>query len=104
MTLGAVAGAVTGSPLFLSGIAGVAIGSNAVARLMTNPRFVSWLAQSTRVKPAGIPAHIGRLTGIAAASDDETREALTEYLGTIGQSSQPEQPEAAPKPVRTEVR
>lgn len=106
MTLGAVAGAVTGSPLFLSGIAGVAIGSNAVARLMTNPRFVSWLAQSTRVKPAGIPAHIGRLTGIAAASDDETREAIAEYLGTIGQSSQPEQPEAAPQPaaIRTEVR
>lgn len=107
MTLGAVAGAVTGSPLFLSGLAVASGGSNLVARLMTEPRFVRWLAQSSRVKPAGIAAHIGRLSGIAAGSDDETREAITEYLGVIGQSVQPTETPQPPQPTgppRTERR
>ena len=45
--------------------------------------FVRWLAVGTKIKPSGIAAHIGRLSAVAAVSDAETKEAISEYLGLL---------------------
>ena len=64
-----------------------AINANAAARLMTSPNFVRWLARSTKVKPAGIGAHLGRLGTIAANSDPDTRTAIMGYLELVQRSA-----------------
>lgn len=85
----AVVGALTndlaawGLALTLAAGAGTA---NLGARLMTNPGFVKWLAASTKIKPNGMVAHLGRLTGIVANSDPDTRDAIKELLGTIAEA------------------
>lgn len=79
-------------------LAGVLLGglaaSNGTARLLTWPKFVNWLAQSTRIKPNGFSAYLGRLAGIAADSDPETRAAIRDYLSgfAAGADQQPEVP------------
>lgn len=62
-------------------MAGGAISANAVSRLMTSPRFVRWLAQSTKMKPQGVGAHLGRLATLAAKEDPDTQQAIADYLG-----------------------
>lgn len=95
-----MAGVATGDvglmafPAMLAMVAG---GANLSARLMTNRSFVRWLASSTKVKPAQTGAHIGRLTGVAAVSDSDTKDAIHEYLSvlqaaTTQQAGQTQQP------------
>lgn len=100
-------GAVVGQIMFVSGIGttgvGLATGSaealafpamlgmavlsfNAAARLMTNTKFVAWLARTTRINANGVGAHLGRLAGIAAVSGVETRNAIIEFLNLFGES------------------
>lgn len=86
------AGSIAAAPflgtgaLALPAIFGLGAGaSNLGARLMTSRPFVRWLAQSTRTSPQGIPAHLGRLSAIAAKEDPETREAILGYLEQIQQ-------------------
>jgi hypothetical protein len=57
----------------------------AFGRLITNKRFVNWLAQGTRIAPAdvnGISAHLGRLVGITKVAP-EIRDAVEDYLNTF---------------------
>jgi len=54
----------------LTGVAAVTGGGNLTARLMTNPRFVKWLAQSTKI-PAGMyPSMVNSLSAQAKESGD----------------------------------
>ncbi len=57
-------------PAFMSMLSVVAA-NNRAAALMANPSFVRWLAQSTKVSEAQLPAHIARLATIAAESGAE---------------------------------
>lgn len=66
---------------FLVG-AGAGVG-NLGARLMTAPRFVNWLARSTKIKPNKAGAHLGRLSTVAAGADPETRTAIKDYLSAF---------------------
>ena len=69
---------------FLLPVAAGAVGVNAsIAHLMTNPKFVGWLARSTNIPVAQIPGHITRLTRIAQNADEETREALQTYISSV---------------------
>ena len=79
----------TGAALFLGGLVAGGIGSNLLARLMTNPRFVQWAAAGTRVKPAGVAAHLGRLTAVARGADPETREAVQQYVRAFTTPTEP---------------
>jgi hypothetical protein len=87
-TLGLLsAGSVVASPVLGPGaltlplLYGTGAGSaNLGARLMTSPKFVHWLAQSTKLKPNGLPAHIARLSGISQKEDPETQDAILRYL------------------------
>lgn len=58
-------------------------GANVAARIMTSPKAVRWLADAATIAPKGWGAHFGRLAGIAANSDLETREAINEWLRNI---------------------
>lgn len=62
---------------------GSVLGANRIAALMTSPKVVNWLAKATRLDPAGMSAHLGRLSGIAAKEDPETKEAIMAYLNSL---------------------
>lgn len=64
------------------------VGSNLAARLMTNPRFVKWLAASTDKPIGALPAQINVLKRVASESADPDIEEAAEAL-----SRSPEQPE-----------
>lgn len=93
---GAAGALVTGNFGTLALIAAPMVGANGLARLMTNPSTIKWLAESTKIRPNGISAHLGRLAAIAARSDDETREAISGYLGALGEALPEETPEPGP--------
>jgi hypothetical protein len=67
------------TPIVVMGIVG---GSAGVGRLMTSPKFVRWLARGLKMKPNGIPAHLGRLGAVASGSTS-MRPMIGEYLGML---------------------
>tara|TARA_Y100000310_G_C20679075_1_gene814817 strand:- start:29 stop:2065 length:2037 start_codon:yes stop_codon:yes gene_type:complete len=60
-----------------------ALGSDVAARLMTSRRFVNWLANGTEINMTGLAAHLGRLGGVAAVSDNETKQGIIDLLGML---------------------
>jgi hypothetical protein len=58
------------SPLVAGGAAVTLLGANASARLLTNPKFVSWLAEAPKTKPGEMTIHAQRLLQAARASKD----------------------------------
>jgi len=65
--VGFVAALASGHVGTATGIAGGVATANLAARLMTNPRFVKWLATSTKAPAAAAPALLNQL---AQSSDD----------------------------------
>lgn len=57
--------------------------SYGAARLMTNPRFVRWLAKSTEVSPAMLPAQVNALATLARRENGEDKAAIEDYLNRI---------------------
>jgi len=55
-----------------------------LSRLLTNPKFAELLMTGTKAEWNGLAANIGRLPGLALASDNDTREAILEFLGNMG--------------------
>ncbi len=68
------------------GISAGLAGANVSARLMTNPGFVKWLANTTRVPPAALPSQLSVLATMAK-DDPEIAEAYR----TLTQSSMQQQ-------------
>jgi hypothetical protein len=59
--------------------------ANYGARLMTNPQFVTWLSQSTSLRPDQLQAHINRLAvGSMHERDPEQRNALAGFAIELG--------------------
>lgn len=73
-------GDIGGAAMTAGSMGAVAGGANLAARLMTNPKFVHWLAESTKIAPNGFSAHLGKLGAIAATSDPDTRQAILTYM------------------------
>lgn len=71
---------VEGGLTFLAGLGSVAVGANGAARLLTSPKFVKWLAASSKVKPNGVGAHLGRLSSVSAGEDIEMRNTIKSYV------------------------
>jgi len=69
-----------------AGVAAVG-GAKITAKMMTNPRFINWLATSAKVKPDQIPAHLSQLSKIAAANPD-IREETLDFIQSITQDPQ----------------
>jgi hypothetical protein len=99
-TLGLTAGQVmTGNVGGAAGtIAGAVVAPYVAARLITNPRFVRWLAVTRMLgnDPNSITRHLGRLVAIAEA-EPEIRDDVHQYLDTLRPAS------TAPAPATTAV-
>jgi len=85
--LGGLYGAEQGESQTGGALTGMAIGVAApwaVAKLITSPKFVSWLADSgrTAVSKTGIGAHLGLLAAIAE-KDEILAPAIYDYMRTI---------------------
>ena len=84
IVLGGGATAFTGNPAFLVGGLGAIGGANISSRLFTNPSFIKWLAQGTKIASTkgmdGILTHIGKLGTVMGNADSETRQFIYEYL------------------------
>lgn len=74
-----------------AGPAGAAVlgglGANAVARLMTNPRFVKFLARSTELPLSALPAQINVLKRQAAETQDDDVAEVANALSALGEGS-----------------
>lgn len=90
LVIGGGAGVVTGNPMFLAALPMVMGAANLTARLMTNPKFVKWAAEATKIAGnkgyQGIAEHLTKLGVIAANSSPEERQYLYEYMDTIAKS------------------
>jgi hypothetical protein len=56
-----------------------------MAKLLTNRRFVKWLADGARVaktNPGSIPSHMARLTFLAT-KDDEIKEEVQQLMDQL---------------------
>jgi hypothetical protein len=80
--------AISGSPVLILGALGLPAASNVAARLMTNPKFVKWVAKSTEIDPARLPGHIARLSA-TLGDDAQALEDAQEFIGLLtGQGTQ----------------
>lgn len=70
----------TGQGQVAATIAAGGIGANGVARAMTNPRFVNWLARSTDMPTSVLPQQALVLKRIAAEDDNEAIDAFADQL------------------------
>jgi hypothetical protein len=77
---GTVSGTGFGMILGLVGALGTSKGS---AHLLTNRKFVQWLARGATLRPQGVGAHIGKLSAIALDSDVNTRDAIQSFLANL---------------------
>lgn len=69
------------------GGAAVAVGGSllapvVIAKLITSPSFVKWLAAGAKVAPDNMSQHFGRLTAIAA-SDESMRAPIEQYINSV---------------------
>jgi hypothetical protein len=87
ITGGAAGAAVSGAPGAavggLAGAASSALASRALARLMVNPRFVGWLATTTRVPDRSLAPMLQALRPMLKDEDPETQQAVEEFLGAV---------------------
>lgn len=80
---GLATGLLSSSPTILGLTAGSVAMNNAGARLMTNPSFVKWLAQSAKIPASRSSSAIGALSGVAnqsSADDAAIIQQLAEEL------------------------
>lgn len=80
---GFATGTITGSPTLLAATMGSIAMNNAGARLMTNERFVRWLARNAEISPDKASSAIAQLVNIAEQSsldDAAIIQQLTEEL------------------------
>jgi hypothetical protein len=58
-------------------------GARITANLMSNPKFINWLATISQSTPKELPKHLSRLSAITAAKP-EIREDVLEFLSAFG--------------------
>lgn len=76
-------------PMMAAGTAATLATGAGVARLLTNPKFVNWLAEAPKVKPEEARAYAQRIMMAARQSGDQQfQRDVTEYLWSVQQGSQ----------------
>jgi hypothetical protein len=84
------AAALTGHLGVAAGILGSAATANVSARLMTNPIFANWLAQSTQVSPSQIQQHISRLAiNASMIKDPQTKAEMQQFVNSLSGELRP---------------
>lgn len=62
--------------------------ANAGARLLTNPRFVRWLAGATKAPTSAVPSLVNQLGQIAKTEKDPAvKDETTAYLSSLGNTA-----------------
>lgn len=70
-------------------LAGSAGSANLSARLMTNPKFVGWLAKQTQLAPGAVPSQIAVLSRMAEQTGDpDLQEAAQAYQKALAEQGQ----------------
>lgn len=73
------------------------------ANLMTNPKFINWLAITSQSTPKELPRHLNRLSAITAANP-EIREDALEFLSAFGiNDSEASQPNMSEDEIRSQL-
>ena len=84
LIFGGGATAFTGNPAFILSVPLVIGSARVTAGLMTNPKFIGWLAQGIKISgnkgADAVIQHLGKLGVIMANADSETRQFIYEYL------------------------
>jgi hypothetical protein len=66
-------------------VAGIAI-PNVTARMMTNPRFVNWLAQQTKVPASAVAGQITLLRAMNEKENDDLLQSdINKFLNSVQQ-------------------
>jgi hypothetical protein len=80
-TGGATAGALLSGNLQVAGtIMSLVAANNGAARLMSSPRFVNWLATTSKMPPEALSRQIAKLGVIAQQGDPAEAEAIGEFI------------------------
>jgi len=84
LIFGGGATAFTGNPAFILSVPLVIGSARVTAGLMTNPKFIGWLAQGIKLSnnkgADAVIQHLGKLGTIMANADSDTRQFIYEYL------------------------
>ncbi|MFD1558363.1 transglycosylase SLT domain-containing protein [Paraburkholderia silviterrae] len=79
-----VAGAIaSGHVGVAAGLLGGAAGANLTARLMTYQPFVQWLAKSTKISPAAVPAALSSLARSMQSAPDDVKQDANQYAAAL---------------------
>lgn len=81
----AVRGLLTGNFHLAGAIAGSVVANNVMARALTNPRTVQWLATATKLPPSLTPVALGQLSRLAQSDTDAAN--LASILRAAGKAS-----------------
>jgi len=85
--LGTALGAASqGNYTLLKALVGAAAANKTFAHVMTEPKLVNWLAKSTRLSDAKLPAHIARLGVIANPDKPGEVEAVEDIFNAFSDS------------------
>lgn len=82
---GALIAVLTGNVGVAGAIGTTALSANLGARLMTNPKFVKWLAKATQAPTGAIPAELNTLAQMDMEPDDQA--ALQEFVKAARKST-----------------
>ena len=81
----------TGDPMFLLGIPIFGYGGAAALKIMSNPKFLEWIASGTKIAGNkgldGVAEHLGKMGIIAGNSDNDTAQLSNQYLEMIKKSA-----------------
>lgn len=80
--------ALTGHLGIAAGGAATVAGANGAARLMTNPRFVGWLAKQTELPKGAFLGQVGNLATMAKRNNDDELAEVAEALKQSQQQTQ----------------
>jgi hypothetical protein len=93
LVVGAGAGlaAGTGDPMFLLGIPIFGYGGAFALKVMSNPKFLEWIASGTKIAGnkglEGVAEHLGKIGIVAGNSDNDTAQLSNQYLEMIKRSA-----------------
>lgn len=88
--IAALAGSVVSGnvPLAAALLGGIA-GTNLTARLLTNPKFVDWLATSTKASPSLLPTQLNQLAQqFNKNTDAELKDDVMNYISSVKQKAE----------------
>lgn len=78
---GGIGGALLSGNVGVAGsILSIVAANNGAARLMSSPKFVRWLSQSTDINESQLPAQIAKLPALINKSDPEEAKAISQFI------------------------